>query len=236
MKNTLKTINVANWKTIAKVYLTMKKRAHVARLRLQREKEKASKPLGIRPPLKETVQGNLLHKRLENLRLCEVPMLGDGNCQFRSFSHELYGTPAHHSHVRRIAIAHMRNHRDDYSLYFGNKTEFREYYQKMKKNAAWGDELTLRALSDAFCVTIHVLTSTFGYGGWYLKYDPGDKYRLKSKIKPMRHVFLTYHSPNHYNVMAHNFQASKEVNSDRDSIHTKTLSETGKELFVATYT
>ena len=43
----------------------------------------------------------LLEQRLSFLKLGLVEMDDDGNCQFRAFSNELFGTQRHHAEVRR---------------------------------------------------------------------------------------------------------------------------------------
>ena len=61
----------------------------------------------------------LLSQRLEFLGLQTIEMLGDGNCQFRSFSSELFGTQDHHLYVRSIAIKWMMFHKEDFSFFVG---------------------------------------------------------------------------------------------------------------------
>lgn len=49
-----------------------------------------------------------LRRRLGGLGLSEVVSVADGNCLFRSVSHGLYGTQAHHLALRGAAVKHMR--------------------------------------------------------------------------------------------------------------------------------
>mmetsp|Transcript_13059 Transcript_13059/g.16239 ORF Transcript_13059/g.16239 Transcript_13059/m.16239 type:complete len:326 (-) Transcript_13059:954-1931(-) len=222
MCKTFENIQPTNWKGIVRVLTIMKAKANAAKKKV-RERENQYVNVKSRSRPISADQSNLLRQRLENFRLLEVVMLGDGNCQFRSFSQELYGTPKHHGHVRQIAVTHIQNHRDEFVIYFNDEAEFWQYCNKMKNNATWGDELTLRALSNAFCVTIHVMTSTPGHGGWYLKYEPDESHKNRSTVenKEHRHAFLTYHSPIHYNVMVYNAALdvveAKLVNSDEGS-------------------
>ena len=46
----------------------------------------------------------------------------------------------------------------------------------------WGDELTLRAASDCFGCTIHVITSH--EANWYLRYAPAADDKAKSPRRP----------------------------------------------------
>jgi hypothetical protein len=131
----------------------------------------------------------LLAERLEFLRLAVKESLGDGNCQFRSISQELYGTQDHHVLVREKAIAHMVANAGDYSLYFDSEDEWQDYLLSMSTPMTWGDELTLRATCDGYGVKVHVITTT--KENWYLHYEP------KKRLMP-RAVFICYTAPIHY--------------------------------------
>mmetsp|Transcript_19928 Transcript_19928/g.32818 ORF Transcript_19928/g.32818 Transcript_19928/m.32818 type:complete len:322 (-) Transcript_19928:1443-2408(-) len=75
----------------------------------------------------------LLQQRLENFQLGELVMQGDGNCQFRSLSYELFGSQSYHDYVRGCAVKHMRTHRKDFELFFEQPSEFEAYLGKMEK-------------------------------------------------------------------------------------------------------
>jgi hypothetical protein len=159
-----------------------------------------------RPPVRQPQYTNLLQQRLVAHRLGELVMEGDGNCQFRSVSTELYGSQAHHLHVRREAVKLMRHNSAEYQVFFESQAELEAYLAEMQRPRTWGDELTLKAIAEAFSLTVHVLTSTPGLGGFYLEYKPDS---LPAAFKATdrrlshpaaRHAFLTYLSPIHYNV------------------------------------
>ncbi|CAK9042468.1 OVARIAN TUMOR DOMAIN-containing deubiquitinating enzyme 11 (OTU domain-containing protein 11) (Deubiquitinating enzyme OTU11), partial [Durusdinium trenchii] len=141
----------------------------------------------------------LLRQRLENFGLAELVMEADGNCQFRSVSFELYGSQAFHAHVRARAIGYIKGHMEEFSMFFETPQELRAYIREMSADRTWGDELTLKAISEAFSTVIHVLTSTKGFGGFFLEYMPRSASDEHDMLKP--HAFMTYLSPVHYNVM-----------------------------------
>ncbi|PFH37901.1 OTU family cysteine protease [Besnoitia besnoiti] len=136
---------------------------------------------------------SLLDQRLGFLGFKSVRSEGDGNCQFRSCSWNMFGSEEYHRVVRARAVRHMREHRDEYGVFFG-KEEFERYLKNMSRPGTWGDELTVRAIADSFQCTIHIITSTDA--NWYLRYDPQDG---EETLEPVRHIFLTYISPIHYN-------------------------------------
>eukprot|EP00878_Enallax_costatus_P007209 GHUV01007553.1.p1 GENE.GHUV01007553.1~~GHUV01007553.1.p1 ORF type:complete len:338 (+),score=81.02 GHUV01007553.1:294-1307(+) len=129
-----------------------------------------------------------LDQRLMRLNLVVQFSYGDGNCQFRSVSEQLYGTQEHHAFVRQIAVDHIRHHPEEYQAFLGE--DFHYYCAGMAQLGTWGDELTLRAVCDSFGVVVHVVTSE--QHNWYLRYNP---LKLKSTVE----VFLTYIAPIHYN-------------------------------------
>lgn len=138
----------------------------------------------------------LLRNRLECLRMNMVSIEDDGNCQFRAISQELFGSQSKHYQVRCVAASHMKNSPGEFSILFESKDEWDDYLCSMASRGTWGDELTLRAIADAFRVKIHVVTSE--EENWYLQYSPKEQL-------PVRELFLMYMSPIHYNTLAPSF-------------------------------
>ena len=147
----------------------------------------------------------LLRQRVDFAGVKVVHMEDDGNCQFRSLAHELYGSQEHHGVVRRRVVEWMTARRDEYSFFVGDDAEFSEYLEKMAKSRTWGDEPSLRAACDAYGCVVHVVTTE--HENWLMNYSPaslsfsGD-YPLDCDLPPgTRECFLAYVSPIHYNVI-----------------------------------
>jgi len=90
----------------------------------------------------------VLKQRLSYYGLHMLQVGGDGNCQFRSASQQLFGTEAHHGYVRQQAVEYMRSHKALFSGFCADAVEFERYLARMGRDRTWGDELTLRAISD----------------------------------------------------------------------------------------
>lgn len=133
-------------------------------------------------------QEQRLRDRLDRLQLDMYTALGDGNCQFRAISEQLYGSEAFHQSIRTAAVQHIRSWKAEYEGFLGE--DYETYLKGMAREYTWGDELTLRAVCDCFGVVINVVTSEST--NWYLKYEPPE-------VKVPQEVFLTYISPVHYN-------------------------------------
>mmetsp|Transcript_5468 Transcript_5468/g.15234 ORF Transcript_5468/g.15234 Transcript_5468/m.15234 type:complete len:342 (-) Transcript_5468:191-1216(-) len=129
-----------------------------------------------------------LQERLSSLSLSEVEQAGDGNCQFRSISHQLYGSPSWHSQIRKKVVVHIKTNPEYFEGFLGECLA--DYCEEMAELGSWGDELTLRAAADCLGVTIHVLTSE--PENWYMVYEPEEHHLEKE-------VFLCYIAPIHYN-------------------------------------
>ncbi|TKY52968.1 Ovarian tumor, otubain [Spatholobus suberectus] len=95
--------------------------------------------------------------RLQLYDFVEHMVQGDGNCQFRALSDQLYNTPDHHKDVRRQVVNQLKSHPEIYEGYV--PMEYGEYLEKMSKSGEWGDHVTLQAAADSYGVRIFVMTS-----------------------------------------------------------------------------
>jgi hypothetical protein len=133
-------------------------------------------------------QENLLVSRLGRFGLGMVVQKGDGNCQFRSLSYGLFGTPDYHRNVRKTTVDYIFRNRNYFESFLGE--EFKGWAKQMARDRTWGDELTLRAACEVYGIVVNVVTSDAE--NWFLRYIP--EHTLVQK-----EVFLTYISPVHYN-------------------------------------
>ncbi|CAK9110415.1 unnamed protein product [Durusdinium trenchii] len=154
------------------------------------------------------LQGASLEKRLQTFGMQMVEMAGDGNCQFRTMAFNLFRSQEHHAAVRQSAVAHMRKHADFFGVFFEDEAEFGHYCKNMALHGTWGDELTLRAVVEAYGCIAHVITSE--PTNWHLVYEP-ESSDMDSAIavcplgmdppKARKQIFLAYISPIHYNAI-----------------------------------
>lgn len=98
-----------------------------------------------------------LLQRLNAYNLFEVKVSGDGNCQFRALSDQLYRSPEYHKHVRKEVVKQLKENRSLYEGYVPMK--YKKYYKKVAKSGEWGDHVTLQAAADKFAAKICLLTS-----------------------------------------------------------------------------
>ncbi|EMS63422.1 hypothetical protein TRIUR3_29562 [Triticum urartu] len=135
-----------------------------------------------------TMDHHRLHDRLNAYGLFEVRVSGDGNCQFRALSDQLYRSPEYHKHVRKEIVKQLKACN---SLYEGHvPMKYKHYCKKMKKSGEWGDHVTLQAAADKFAAKICLLTSF--RDTCFVEIVP--QYQA-----PQRELWLSFWSEIHYN-------------------------------------
>ncbi|XP_071934869.1 OVARIAN TUMOR DOMAIN-containing deubiquitinating enzyme 9 isoform X3 [Coffea arabica] len=85
--------------------------------------------------------------RLQLYDLVELKVSGDGNCQFRSLSDQIYRTPEHHKFVRQQIVTQLQSHPELYEGYV--PMAYDDYLKRITKTGEWGDHVTLQAAADS---------------------------------------------------------------------------------------
>ncbi|XP_047955027.1 OVARIAN TUMOR DOMAIN-containing deubiquitinating enzyme 9-like isoform X2 [Salvia hispanica] len=130
-----------------------------------------------------------LLNRLKLYDLVELKILGDGNCQFRSLSDQIYRASDHHKFVREQVVNQLKLRRDLYENFV--PMAYGDYIKKMSKNGEWGDHLTLQAAADWFGIKLFVVTSY--KDTCYIEILP------QTEQKSDRTLFLSFWAEVHYN-------------------------------------
>nr|GEU82377.1 OTU domain-containing protein isoform X1 [Tanacetum cinerariifolium] len=136
----------------------------------------------------ETSDHQRLMDRLQLYDLVELKVSGDGNCQFRALSDQIYRSTDHHKLVREQIFHQLKAHSELYAAYV--PMAYDEYLKKISTAGEWGDHVTLQAAADVFGVKIFVFTSF--KDTCYIEILPCAQ---KSK----RIIFLSFWAEVHYN-------------------------------------
>ncbi|GAB4821497.1 hypothetical protein N2152v2_008543 [Parachlorella kessleri] len=129
-----------------------------------------------------------LDARLDLYGLTERLVKGDGNCQFRALSDQLYRTPRLHAFVRECTVAQLRRDRQRYEGWV--PADYDAYCRAMARSGEWGDHVTLQAAADYFGLKICVLTS-FPEGA-FIEIMP-------QRTRSSRILYLSFWAEVHYN-------------------------------------
>ncbi|XP_022986159.1 OTU domain-containing protein DDB_G0284757-like isoform X2 [Cucurbita maxima] len=105
----------------------------------------------------EALDHQRLLDRLQLYDLIELKVQGDGNCQFRALSDQIYRTPEHHKFVREQVVNKLKSYPEIYEGYV--PMAYTDYLKKMSKSGEWGDHVTLQAAADTYGVKIFMITS-----------------------------------------------------------------------------
>ncbi|CAH1437909.1 unnamed protein product [Lactuca virosa] len=141
------------------------------------------------PSLDEaTLDHQRLLDRLQLYQLVESKVQGDGNCQFRALSDQVYRTTEHHQFVRQQIVNQLKLHADIYEGYV--PMVYDDYLKNMAKVGEWGDHVTLQAAADLYGIKVFVITSF--KDTCYIEIVP-------SVQRSNRVIFLSFWAEVHYN-------------------------------------
>eukprot|EP00698_Gefionella_okellyi_P007818 TRINITY_DN1910_c0_g1_i2.p1 TRINITY_DN1910_c0_g1~~TRINITY_DN1910_c0_g1_i2.p1 ORF type:complete len:319 (-),score=65.00 TRINITY_DN1910_c0_g1_i2:132-1088(-) len=141
-------------------------------------------------PVEPPHDPRVLKQQLAQLKLRSVEILGDGNCQFRGLSSQLFATIEYHLELRAAAVKEISEHKGFYAWFLENGENIDDYLARMAKAGEWGDQLTLQAIANRLGVAIHVISSK---GQNFITLQEPDG-------KPVRkELYLSYVNWVHYN-------------------------------------
>ncbi|XP_004496251.1 OVARIAN TUMOR DOMAIN-containing deubiquitinating enzyme 12 isoform X4 [Cicer arietinum] len=126
--------------------------------------------------------------RLRLYQLVESKVKGDGNCQFRSLSDQLYRSPDLHAFVREQILKQLKSYPEKYMNYV--PMDYSKYLMDMSRSGEWGDHVTLQAAADWYGVKIFVITSY--KDTCYIEILPETQ-------RSERVIFLSFWAEVHYN-------------------------------------
>ena len=103
---------------------------------------------------------NRLITRLSDKGLQAVEVGGSGDCFFRSFSHQYYGTAENHMEIRQAGVAYLQRHPELFiEIAAVNFDSWQTYLQRMATPGTWCDNLIIQAVANQFNCVIHIIES-----------------------------------------------------------------------------
>jgi len=116
----------------------------------------------------------------------------DGNCLFRSFSDQVYGTPEHHALLRDRCSKYIASERDYFKQFIAEP--FDDFLARIQREGEWGDDVEIEALSEIFDCRVEIYAS---YTHALMR-----TFHETCDAKWGRPVRLQYEGHSHYNSLA----------------------------------
>ncbi|TDH65899.1 hypothetical protein CCR75_002046 [Bremia lactucae] len=132
---------------------------------------------------------------LSTLGLRVFDIAGDGNCLFRSVSHQVYGDDSHHALIRAACMNYMESEKEYFEPYVvGDMTAFMRYLRIKRRDGVWGDDPELQALCELYDRPAEVFAYDFQHGFRKLRCFHENSSLARSR-PPIR---LSYYGGGHY--------------------------------------
>ena len=116
----------------------------------------------LNPGPVNTSDMSVLTTRLARIGRKPVNIVGDGNCFFRSVSHQLYGTENHHPQIRALAIQHLINCPEHFVEYNTDQS-WLQYLQNMSTLGSWADHIIIQAVANTNSLRINITESALNF-------------------------------------------------------------------------
>ena len=123
-----------------------------------------------------------------------VKVKGDGNCLFRSVSHQIYGDDRFHAIVRAKCVDYMECDAPFFSQFVeGGLSGFSLYLAAKRMNSCWGDDPEIQALSEIYARPIEIWAYDSAAGARKLR-----TFHETSVFKSRPAMRLSYYGGGHY--------------------------------------
>ncbi len=116
----------------------------------------------LNPGPANTSDMSVLTTRLARIGRKPVNIVGDGNCFFRSESHQLYGTEDRHPQIRAFAIQHLINCPEHFVEYNTDQS-WLQYLQNMSTRGTWADHIIIQAVANTNHLRINITESALNF-------------------------------------------------------------------------
>ena len=135
-------------------------------------------------------------KIMDNNNFLIKKVVGDGNCMFRAFSDQIYGSEKYHNVLREKCMDYLVVQKRFFEQFI--EGDFDSYINEKRKNGIWGDDIELEALSEIYNRPIEIYS---GSEKPLRCFHEDKKLYLNNTnkgivITPIR---LSYHGRKHYN-------------------------------------
>jgi len=81
----------------------------------------------------------------------------DGNCLFRTLSHQALGDQIYHSQLRKALVTLVSDNMEIYKSFYIGRNSFCDHVSSMFKDGIWGTQVEIQAAADYFVLPVYEL-------------------------------------------------------------------------------
>ena len=113
-------------------------------------------------------------------------VLGDGNCMFRSISHQLFATPNKHFEVHSLLVRFESKNSHIFSplLTEINAPGMIRHIAQMLQSGVWGTHVEVLAAAIYFQIPVYILKASQNQNRWEVFRPPGPMQNFKYQLYP----------------------------------------------------
>ena len=101
---------------------------------------------------------SLLESRLSALNRTALDVGGGGDCFFRAVSHQLYGNPSNHFHVRSLGVQYLEQYPEQF-IESNTESSWQDYLNNMSCQGTWADAIIIQAVANCLNLSIYIAES-----------------------------------------------------------------------------
>lgn len=80
-----------------------------------------------------------------------ISIESDGNCLFRAFSHQIYGTEDHHRYIRMRTMDYCEKEKTFFNHFIPEEyPSIEDYIRHRRQDGVWGDNLEIQILTELY--------------------------------------------------------------------------------------
>ena len=152
----------------------------------------------IYPPNQPKTQNDITLLLLQQNRKVH-PILGDGNCFFRSLSYSIFHTQQHHLQVRKEIVEFISDHVHLFeALVISDDRTYTllDHLASVRKPGVWASQVEIQAAVDLYGAPIYLFTPNVSSSGyqWYRF----NKRTLAVPKMSFTHIELAHRAGNHF--------------------------------------
>ena len=168
------------------------------------------------------VSNLVLETRLSELNRTAVDVGGGGDCFFRAVSHQLYGNPNYHFHLRSAGIRYLQQNPEQF-IESNTDSSWQGYLTNMSCQGTWADAIIIQAVANCLNLSIHITESNETFA-------PVTILEPANVLEDLTHIHIGHIGETHYvsTVVEQSPELPNKDNSAQQSVSEEVLDKNEK--------